>query len=383
MKTTMRTLMMLGILAGLTALSACQSDSPIDSLLSGRVVEYDGDADQSGQSLQYPPDLLSTAQGVEGTVSLSEYTIGSIPTVEEGDAIAIEAPAAKVTYRRGGSLRWIEIDLPPNEVWGLARGFWTDHLGFALSKENPELGIMETEWLDLRERIGTPGGFLTEYVDKFLNRLNDSGERDKFVTRLERNDQGGTDIYISHRYVIAQFDKDGLFSGYERQRADNQLEIEMLRRSMLYFAGRERTADDNEDIEQQIAGAEAGETVSPYRHEDTELYISKPFDESWQLVQVGLNRGGFSIEDRDYQEGIIYIRHSGGPETDKIFGKAETNFFNRLFGEQKPILRDIKLIFNHEADGGIRLTTEAVEEDDPLTPEQSSVVLELLNNYLP
>ena len=83
------------------------------------------------------------------------------------------------------------------------------------------------------------------------------------------------------------------------------------------------------------------------------------------------------------QESVIYIRHSGGPDSEKIFGKAETSFFNRLFGEEKPILRDIKLIFDEQEDDRTLLTVEAVEGDDPLTEEQASVVLELLHEYLP
>ncbi len=370
------------LLGALIMLGGCQTDSPIDDLLEGRQIDYTQEENQTQKQLQYPPDLFATAYATEGTVSLSEYTISSVPTVGEQQEVADDTPAAKVTYRRNGNLRWIEIELPPNNVWEIARGFWTQHLGFGLVRENAELGTMETDWLDLRERVATPGWF-NVYLDDVLNRLNDSGERDKFTTRLEKNENGGTDVYVAHRHIVARFDGEGLFSGYESQSSDRQLEIEMLRRVMLYLANNRQIKEENSEIEQQIAATE-NNNVSDYEFDGgTELVVKKPFHESWQLVQVGLNRGGFSIEDRDYQEGIIYIRHSGGPDSDKIFGKAETNFFNKLFGEQKPILRDIKLIFSPRGEDAIVLSTKAVEGDDALTKEQSSVVLELLNEFLP
>lgn len=370
-------------LAVAALLAGCQTDSPIDELLQGRKIEYEREDSQNQRSLQYPPDLLSTATGVEGTVSLSEYTIGSVPDLSEDDVtVAVDAPSAKVAYRRRGNLRWVEVGLPPKEVWGRARAFWNAYLGFGLEKENAELGVMETGWLDLRERLSAPGWF-SEYIDTFLNRASDSGQRDRFVTRLELNDSGGTDVFLAHRYAIARFGSEGQFTGFETQVSDRELEIEMMRRLMLYFAGRNLGDEEAVAIDEQVAEAEAaGE--SDYRLDGDELFIDKPFHESWQLVQVGLDRGGFSIEDRDYQEGVIYIRHSGGPESDKIFGKAETRFFNKLFGEEKPILRDIRLVFEARAGGeGVRLTAEAVPEDDELTELQAAVVLELLHQYLP
>lgn len=364
--------------------SGCQTDSPIEDLLQGRQIEYAKDEYQSGQSLQYPPDLLSTAQAVEGTVSLSEYAIESVAAPAQPQ-VAVDAPAAKVAYRRSGRLRWVEVDLPPGQVWPLARSFWSEHLGFDLHKEQRELGTMETGWLDLRERITAPG-ILNDYLHFFINRLNDSGERDKFATRLERNEAGGTDVYVAHRHVAAQFDKDALFTGYESQGSDPQLEVEMMRRLMLYIAGRSAEGEGQGSIGAQIAAAEAV-ADSDYRLEGAALHIYKPFDESWQLVQVGLDRGGFSIEDRDYQEGVIYIRHSGGPDSDRIFGKAESpGFFSRLLGKkERPVLREIRLVFHREGGGQVRLTAlaGAAAGDPPLTDAQAGAVLELLHQYLP
>ena len=376
--------LLLPLMMCLIATGGCQTSSPVEDLLQGRKIDYTREEDQQYEALQLPPDLLSTARGVEATVSLSEYYIQSIPTIEP-EEVVVDKPAAKVAYRRDGNLRWVTVDLPPEEAWRVTRNFWTSHLGFNLVKEDPEVGTMETDWLDLRDQLPRPG-WLNDYLGLFIKRVYESGQRDKFATRIERGEDGSTDIYVAHRHIAAQFD-DGIFTGYESQSSDLQLEIEMLRRMMLYIAKREPDEAAAEsgaapDIDAEIAAEEAAAT-GDYIYEGTELLINKPFAESWQLVQIGLNRGGFSIEDRDYQERIIYIRHSGGPDSDKIFGKAETSFFNRLFGEEKPILREIQLLFTHDGSEQVRLTAEAIEEDEPLTDLQASVVLELLYEYLP
>ena len=362
----------------LTLLAAgCQSDSPMGDLLQGRQIDYTSPEHQKRQDLQYPPDLLSSARGVEGTVSLSEYTVAAVPKIDS-EQVAVDAPASAVSYRREGNLRWVETDLSPAEAWQAAQRFWRNHLGFELEKENAELGTMETGWLDIRERIATPGA-LGEVVDDFLNRVNDTGQRDKFTTRLERNEKGGSDIFIAHRHIVASFDDDGLFSGFTNQQSEPQVEVELLRRLMLYLAGRELAAQ-NSDIKAQVAAQEAA--ASDYQLEADVLTIGRPYRESWQLVQVALSRGGFNIEDRDYDEGAIYIRHSGGPGSDRIFGKEEGNWFGSLFGEEKPLLRSIKLVLQRGG-GSTRLTSEAIDEDPPLTEAQTAIVLQLVHQYLP
>ncbi|WOV90761.1 MAG: hypothetical protein R1F54_09560 [Candidatus Zeuxoniibacter abyssi] len=81
--------------------------------------------------------------------------------------------------------------------------------------------------------------------DEFLDQLRDSGERDKFLTRVELSEEGGADVFISHRHIIAQFDNDGRFTADEPKKSETQLEVEMMRRLMLLLADKEE-----EDLEE-------------------------------------------------------------------------------------------------------------------------------------
>lgn len=377
------------LLAAAVALGGCASESPVGDILEGRRIDYQSDESQVSRALQFPPDLIGSAPEVEDEVLLSEYKIADVPALEAPEVAEQPVAGAVVRYRRDGKLRWVETDLEPGELWPRARNFWTKHMSFALESEDPQLGTMETIWLDLRKSLGTPG-LLGGYLDDLLDRIQDSGERDKFTTRIERGEDGGADIYVAHRHVAARFsEREGIFSGYESLPSDPQLEVEMLRRLMLYLARRDLPEDDAQaqatttDIDEAIAAEEAQNESDEYELVDGALLVSRSFQRAWQLVQIGLERGGFTLIDRDLQEGILIIQHSGGPETDEIFGKLETGFFNKLFAEEKPILRDIEIVFTSDSDEVTRVIMRAPEGESDLSELQVQVLMELLIQHLP
>lgn len=358
----------------------CSTAPPVEQIIEGRKVDYSREEYQDGRELQYPPDVIAAEQAKADTQLLSEYRIQAVPDIISAPDEVEIAPARRVVYRRDGNLRWIDLDLPAVDSWNLARGFWQE-LDFELSREDPETGSLETEWLDLRQGLASTG--LGAFVDEILNRVRDSGERDKFITRVEA-DGDASSIFISHRHISAQFDREGLFSGYTPLPPDSQLESEMLRRMMIYAAKEpEGLLPEEEAFAEEIAEAEE-EGSDDYELLETELEIRKPFRESWLLVRIGLDRGGFTIEDQDHVERAYYIQHSGGPESQQIFGKAETNFFNKLFGEQKPILRELKLSLTEDVERNSTVVTVAAHDDEgELTDVQQSVLLELLSVNLP
>ena len=349
--------------------------APVQDIIDGRKVDYSRDEYQESRALQYPPDVISAQQ--DSARLLSEYRIQAVPEISQTDEVAID-DVRKVSYRREGNLRWIDLDLPPDDAWILTKRFW-DSLNFAIVREDADVGTMETDWLDLRQ--APPAGGLGGFLDDFLERVRDSGERDKFIARVEGSENSSS-IFVAHRRSSAKFDREGLFSGFAPLPPDSQLETEMLRRIMIFAAGEPEGEGEYEDaFGDEIAAAE--EEGDDYELAGTVLYIAKPPAESWLLVRIGLDRGGFTIEDQDHAERAYYIQHSGGPESQQIFGKAETNFFNKLFGEEKPILREIKLTLSEESDGATSVAVEAADDEDELTEAQQSVLLELLSVNLP
>jgi len=362
-------------------LGGCGGNEPIREIMEGRKVEYERDEYQARKELQYPPDIITATQAeYAGSQLLSEYSIASVPEV--GTVADVElGDARQVVYRRDGNLRWVEVDLPVDDTWILAQQFWLD-TGFTPEKEEPQLGVIETAWLDLRQAPLGPG--LTGVLDDVLDRVLDSGERDKFVSNIEAVNDEKSALYISHRHLGAVFKTDGQFEGFKPLPPDPLLEIEMLRRFML-FAAQTPEAQQEDTFVEEVAEAEA-EEEKDYILEDDRLLIKKPLDESWLLVRIGLDRGGFTIEDRDNSARIYYIQHSGGPESQQIFSKVEKGFFNQIFAEEQPILRDLKMTLvagEEEGEDATVVQVESADEGEPLTESQAAVLLELLSVNLP
>lgn len=346
----------------------------VQDIIDGRKVDYRRDEYQESANLQYPPDIILSEKEREGAQLLSEYRIQEVPSIEQPEEIAFSGER-KVYYRRDGNLRWVDIDLPAAESWNLAQRFWGD-LDFPVVREDPQSGTMETDWLDLRQAPSSVG--LASFLDDFLNRIRDSGERDKFILRVEGGEESSS-LFIAHRHSAANFNSEGQFANFAPLPPDPQLEAEMLRRIMIFAAGTPEE-EQTEAFREEIF---AEEEESDYEFSDTVLRIKKPVEESWQLVRIGLDRGGFTIEDQDHVERAYYIRHTGGPESQKIFGQAETNFFNKLFGEEKPVLRDIKLTLSAESEDLTVVAVAAADDKGELTEAQQSVLLELLSVNLP
>lgn len=360
-------------------LGGCQSDSTVQELLKGREIQYEDAELQKRNVLKYPPDLIAEKISIEDDVSLSEYRIDKVPDIQE---IVPDKTGSKVIYRRSGNLRWVSVELPPNEAWPLVRSFWTDYLSFPLVKEDLRSGVMETDWLKLREGLSKPGP-LGDLFDEFFDQLRDSGERDKFLTRVETSEEGGTDVFISHRHIIAQFDNDGRFTGYEPKKSETQLEVEMMRRLMLLFADKEED-DLEEGFTEEIQSVE-NEANNDYTLREESILIKKPLRDSWLLVRIALDRGGFSVEDRDFIEGVFYIQHSGGPESNKIFGENKGGILDKLFGDKPVVLRNLKLGVHEYSENAEQTIITVADADgkEALTPEQTAIILQLLIENLP
>ena len=407
----------------LLALAGCQP-AALDDLMQGRKIEYQGDENQQGRRLEHPPDLISDALTREGEaeandesgVSLSEYRVTDVPEIEEEGAVAPDAAesAQPAVLRVAGNLQWLESELSPDDAWAILRKFWDERMGFPLEKDEPKLGFMETEWLDLRARRGF--GF-AGILDDFLERVRDSGQRDKFRTRIDPADEGqGSRIYIAHRHVTEVYNlrsQQSGRSGFQALPPDPHLEAEMLRRMMFYLSGKdlpeedageedaasdesEAVADADADAEEGEAGEEgegeegeeggedeeAPEIGEDYALRGDSLLIKKPLRDAFLLVRIGLDRGGFTLEDRDVAEAAFYIRHSGGPGSDRIFGASEEGFFNKLFVRAEPVVRDIKIQLTAEGEHSA-VRAEAADDEGDLTAEQAEALLRLLAENLP
>ena len=133
-----------GLLALVAALAAC-------SALEGDKVDYKSAS--KGVSLEVPPDLSQLTRDSRyvvpgGPVSATSYQVGqSVPNLPTA-ATAI----GDVRVERSGNQRWLVVNRSADQLWGPLRDFWQES-GFLLTMDQPNLGIMETDWAENRAKI--------------------------------------------------------------------------------------------------------------------------------------------------------------------------------------------------------------------------------------
>jgi outer membrane protein assembly factor BamC len=275
--------------------------------------------------LEVPPDLtaspVSDAYSIPGSTSYSTYS-----QVQEGQEPAVEKVLASpegVRLEKAGAQRWLVVNAPAEKIWPVIREFWTD-MGFAVRVENPQLGVMETEWIDSDAIKKNESGNLGDKFDKWLDKLSGFADKKKFRTRLDRgNDVNTTEIYMTHRSVSGAPD-DGknrvqtqlgeIDTGYrldaktakEADANDAELDDELLRRLMVKLGVEEQKS---KSIIAQAVTLKRAEVVKEADGSAT-LVLNDPFDRAWRRVGLALDRIGFVIEDKDRSNGVFFVRYA-------------------------------------------------------------------------
>jgi outer membrane protein assembly factor BamC len=320
-----------GLLAVAVVLSAC-------SVLDGDKVDYRSAT--RGPSLEVPPDLTQLTRESRyvvpgGPVSANSYAVGqTLPGVPTA-ATAI----GDVRVERAGNQRWLVVNRPADQLWGPIRDFWQEN-GFLLAMDQPNLGIMETDWAENRAKI--PQDFIRNTLGKLIDSAYSTSERDKFRTRLERSPNGGTEIYISHRgmvevYANAQKDQ----TVWQPRPSDPELEAEFLRRLMVRLGAPQAQAEAATALPSEPPKARVASVAN-----NPVVLIDEPFDRAWRRVGLALDRTGFTVEDRDRSQGTYFVRYVP-PNPDK----KEPGFFGRLFSRATPAEQPLKFRINLKTEG--------------------------------
>ena len=292
------------------ALGACTTAS---DLLEGKKVDYKS----AGQvpTLEIPPDLTTPARdnryvvpGGTSSATLSGYQADRAQQAKTGNAVSGVLPTIpNMQIERAGTQRWLVVPMPPEKLWPLVRDFWQEN-GFLIAVDVPETGVMETDWAENRAKIPQDG--IRAILGKLIDQVYSTAERDKFRTRLERNAEDGTEVYISHRGMIEVSRGNTGGTVWEPRPADPELEADFLRRLMVRLGTQEEKA-------KQIMVASAAPTAVQARaaiqtgiggFETLEVFES--FDRAWRRVGLALDRVGFTVEDRDRQEGQYFVRYA-------------------------------------------------------------------------
>jgi outer membrane protein assembly factor BamC len=308
-------------------LAGCSS---LNDITTGDKVDYRTTTGKT-QPLDVPPDLTQLArdsryQPQGGVISAAASTTGATAAAVAPRGPTV-APLSRgdIRVERDGSERWLVVPMTPEQLWPLLKSFWLER-GFTLAVENPESGVMETNWSENRAKL--PPEAVRNTIGRMLGNVYDTGERDLFRTRVERT-ATGSEVYISHRGV-AEVYTDALHDNttWKARPNDPQLEAEFLSRLMARLGTPEEAA--------QTAVAAAAPPELPARARavgtsGTVLEVDESFDRAWRRVGLALDRSGFTVEDRDRAGGLYFVRYVDPKNVDA----EEPGFFARLFGTDK------------------------------------------------
>lgn len=307
------------VLALASLLSAC-------SVLQEEKIDYKSAA--KAPTLEVPPDLTQLRKesryAIESTsATASGFQNAGSRVVDAGTAANALGP---VRIERQGNQRWLVANLPADKVWEPLREFWSSN-GFELVTDAADIGIMETEWAENRAKL--PQDFIRKALGKVLDSFYSTGERDKFRTRVERNAQGGVEIYITHRGLIENYaDAQKERTIWQPRPSDPELEIEFLRRLMVKLGTSPEAA---KNTLAKAATANTGSQVSSLNGQPV-IVLQDNLDRAWRRTGVALDRSGFTVEDRDRTSGVYFVRYVAAGTSSET-----TGFFGRLFGGKKDI----------------------------------------------
>jgi outer membrane protein assembly factor BamC len=322
-------------LAAATALAGCTIPGDI---LEGKKIDYKS----AGQlpTLEIPPDLTTPVRDNryvvpetgKSSATLSDYQADRKQQARTGVVQTGVLPTMEnMRIDRAGSQRWLVVSEPPEKLWPLVNDFWREN-GFLIAINLPEAGVMETDWAENRAKL--PQDILRGFLGKILDTIYSTAERDKFRTRLERTEEGGTEIYVSHRGMIEVVANSGTRTNqtegttiWQPRAPDPELEAEFLRRLMI------RLGTQEEKAKQQVASAAQAPARAAIQQgiggfETLEVF--EPFDRTWRRVGLALDRVGFTVEDRDRQNGQYFVRYADTDAADMQRKDGEKGILSKL-----------------------------------------------------
>jgi outer membrane protein assembly factor BamC len=201
-------------------------------------------------------------------------------------------------------------NLAPEVVYERVVAFWKES-GFNLEIERPEAGVVETGWAENRAKL--PQDFVRSVLGRFADGIFSTGERDRFRTRIERLSGGaGTELTVSHRGLAEApvgNNKDQI--AWQARPSDPTLEAEMLYRLMARLGAPEAAVAQARAGDRNAASpvARSNQPARARLLPDGRLQIDEGFERAWRTVGAGLDRGGFTVEDRDRAGGIYFVRY--------------------------------------------------------------------------
>ena len=386
--------LMLAVMLAVTGLGGCSSLGISTDKVDYRSV-------QAQRPLELPPDLAPLPGNdrftVPGVTTASATQQATVARPQAAGSAAVVAPGNTVAQiERAGNQRWLAVNVPPEQAYAVVREFWPS-VGLQLERDDPALGIVETVWAENRANL--PQDIIRRTLGRVFDSVYSTGEQDKFRTRIERTAKNTSEIFISHRGMIEVYTstaKDQ--TRWQPRPADSELEAEMMQRLMLRFAPAAATttastpaaapaataagAKPASTAAVTAAGAQLVRMVPGADGRLARLEVDEPFDRAWRRVGLGLDRGGFTVEDRDRTNGVYFVRYLD-PEYEAKQREKQGIFTKMLGLDSKIEAQQFRVQVGAAAAGSSSSTVTVLTKDGkPELSGTSDKILRQLNDQM-
>ena len=273
-------------------------------------------------SLEIPPDLTTPSaedhfiipDGSTATANYSDFA--SVNNPAQAQTSPVLPQSKNVHIEHNGTQRWLQVNDKAENLWPVIKAFWLEN-GFVIKVENPQAGILETDWAENRARIPQTG--LRSILGKVIDGMYDSGQRDMYHVRLERGKDGnGTDIYLTQYGKEEVLSADKNITQWQSRPNDPELEATMLQMLMVKLGGPEMQG-------KLLTGGVPSPALSVAASLKTlpngskVILLNEPFDRSWRTVGLALDNEGIKVEDKDRASGVYFIRVEEKVKEEKSF----------------------------------------------------------------
>ena len=348
------------------------------------------------RTLEIPPDLsqLPTndrfavpergGAAASATASATATAAASRAQPRGGTVLSVAPTVPNARIEREGSQRWLVVDVPPEQAFGVVREFLPT-IGLQIEREDAQVGVVETAWAE--NRAGLPQSLIRGLLGRFLGQVYSTGEMDKFRFRVERTAANTSEIFISHRGMVEVFTSQAQDSTkWQPRPSDPELEAELLQRLAQRFAPAPAQATA------AAAGAAVAGAAAPVRtapelarllpadaSNPARVSIDEPFDRAWRRVGLALDRGGFTVEDRDRARGLYFVRYLD-PEIEQKQRDSQ-GFLSKMFGRDAKVeAQQFRVLV--AATGERTVVTVQDSAGKPDTSPTSNKILAQINDQL-
>jgi len=345
------------------ALAGCSSVS-----LEGKRVDYKSKSSTTKlPPLEVPPDLTAPGgenryttpeNGGEAVANYSDFARGGASAPAKA-AVSVLPEVRNVRLEHSGAQRWLVVEDKAENVWPLLKAFWQDN-GFVLKTDNPQAGVIETDWAENRAKIPQSG--LRSVIGKVFSNAYSSGEQDMYLTRLERSKDGSsTEIHITQYGKEEVLTADKSAFRWQSRPNDPEVEAAMLQMLRVKLGGGEEA---KLQAAPAVAAADAVPKLQSLASGSNVILLSEPFDKSWRKVGLALDRAELVVDDKNRDSGVYFVR-AADPVVEKS-GLAKLAFWRKK-DEAKPARYQVTV---HEGSTGCEVAASTEKGESNATSQR-------------